>query len=183
MIGLRAAAPEDAAAIAAIYAPHVRGGIVSFEVDPPDAAAMAARMAAGGGLYPWLVAEDEQGAVAAYAYASRFRERAAYRFAVETSIYVGDAAQRRGIGRRLYTALIATLRAQGYVHAVGGIALPNPASVALHETLGFRRIGAYEDIGFKAGQWISVGLWQLELTAPQVPPKEPRRFADMGIIV
>ncbi len=173
MIALRAATLGDAAAIAAIYAPHVLGGVVSFEVEPPDAAAIAARMAASDGFYPWLVAA-RKGEVLGYAYASKFRERAAYRFAVETSIYVADAAQRQGVGRTLYAALLATLRAQGFVQAIGGIALPNPASVALHEGLGFDHAGTYREIGYKHGQWIHVGIWQCPLNPPAAAPDEPR---------
>lgn len=179
---IRAAAPGDAAAIAAIYAPHVLAGIVSFEVDPPDAAAIGARMASSGGFYPWLVAEGADGAVTGYAYATRFRERAAYRFVVETSIYVADGAQRRGVGRGLYATLIETLRAQGFVHAIGALALPNAASVALHEALGFRAAGTYREVGFKQGQWIDVGIWQCTLNRPAVPPVEPRAFSDVGVV-
>jgi L-amino acid N-acyltransferase YncA len=120
--------------------------------------------------------------VAGYAYAARFRERAAYRFVVETSIYVADGAQRRGVGRRLYGALIETLRVQGFVHAIGALALPNDASVTLHEALGFRAAGAYREVGFKQGQWIDVGIWQCTLNAPIVPPVEPRPFSEVGVV-
>ena len=179
---IRAAAPDDAAAIAAIYAPHVLGGTVSFEVEPPDAAAIRQRMAASGGLYPWLVAADDDGAVLGYAYATRFRDRAAYRFVAETSIYVADGAQRRGVGRLLYGTLIETLRAQGFVQAIGALALPNAASVALHEALGFRAAGVYREVGFKHGQWIDVGIWQCTLNQPAVPPVEPRPFGEVGVV-
>ena len=179
---IRPAAPEDAAAIAAIYAPHVLGGTVSFEVEPPDAAEIARRMASSGGLYPWLVAADEAGVIG-YAYATRFRDRAAYRFVVETSIYVADRAQRRGVGRLLYATLIETLRAQGFVHAIGALALPNDASVTLHEALGFRPAGVYREVGFKHGQWIDVGIWQCALNAPQAPPVELRPFGEVGLVL
>jgi len=185
MIGIRAATPEDAAAIAAIYAPHVLTGTVTFEIEPPDTRAMRTRMAASEGLYPWLVVTSggpEDGGVIGYAYATRFRERPAYRFAVETSIYIADVAQRQGAGRLLYEALVDTLRAQGFVHAVGSIALPNDASIGLHEAVGFRRTGVYREVGYKNGQWIDVGLWQCELNEPSVPPVEPRRFSDVGVV-
>lgn len=176
--------PQDAAAIAAIYAPHVLTGTVTFEVEPPDTRAMRARMAAGEGLYPWLVVTngDPEGGVLGYAYATRFRDRPAYRYVVETSIYMTDASRGQGAGRLLYEALIDTLRVQGFVHAIGAIALPNDASIRLHEAAGFRRAGVYREVGFKHGQWIDVGFWQCELNAPRVPPVEPKRFVDVGVV-
>lgn len=184
MIALRPARPEDAAAIAAIYAPHVLVGAASFEIDPPDARAMRTRMAASDGLYPWLVATsgEESGGVFAYAYASAFGTREAYRWAVETTIYVADAAQRQGAGRLLYEALIDTLRAQGFTQAIGRIALPNESSIALHEAVGFRRAGVFREIGWKHGRWIDVGQWQCELAEPGNPPAEPKRFAEVGLV-
>jgi L-amino acid N-acyltransferase YncA len=184
MIAIRAATAEDAAAIAAIYAPHVLTGTVSFETDPPDARAMRSRMAASDGLYPWLVATTggDDGGVIGYAYATRFRDRPAYRYVVETSIYVADTAQRQGAGRLLYEALIDTLRAQGFVHAIGALALPNDTSITLHESVGFRRAGVYREVGFKHGQWIDVGIWQCELNEPQVPPIEPKPFREVGVV-
>jgi phosphinothricin acetyltransferase len=184
MIAIRAAEPEDAAAIAAIYAPHVLTGTVSFEIEPPDARAMRTRMAASDGLYPWIVATsgEAEGGVLGYAYATKFRERPAYRYVVETSIYVADVAQRQGVGRLLYEALIDTLRAQGFVHAIGAIALPNDASISLHEAVGFRRTGVYREVGYKNSQWIDVGIWQCELNEPAVPPAEPHLFSDTGVV-
>lgn len=180
MIVLRPALPADADAIAAIYAPHVLGGIVSFETEAPDAAAMRARMAAADGLYPWIVAQSD-GVVVGYAYASRLREREAYRWAVETTIYVAEAAQGTGVGRRLYEALLATLRVQGFTQAIGIVALPNPASVRLHEALGFREAGVFRAVGYKRGRWIDVGHWQRALAESGAAPAEPRRFADIGV--
>ena len=182
MIRVRAATPADAEAIAAIYAPHVLVGIASFETEAPDAGGIAARMTASDGLYPWLVATSDAGEVMAYAYATRFRERAAYRFVVETTVYVAEVAQRQGAGRLVYRALIETLRAQGFTQAIGAIALPNAGSVALHEAIGFRAAGVYEAVGYKSGRWIDVGYWQCALNAPSVPPVEPRRFAGIGVV-
>ena len=175
MIALRPARPEDADAIAAIYAPHVTDGVASFETAAPDAPEIARRMATANGLYPWLVADD--GRVLAYAYATAYAERDAYRWAVETTIYVAATAHRRGIGRRLYAALLATLRDQNFTQAIARIALPNDASVALHEALGFRHAGTVERIGWKQGRWVDVGLWQCALAEQASPPVEPRRFA------
>jgi phosphinothricin acetyltransferase len=184
VIAIRPARPEDAAAIAAIYAPHVLAGVVSFETEAPDARQMRARMAGSDGLYPWLVATngDETGGVLGYAYAARFREREAYRWVVETTAYVADVSQRSGVGRLLYEALVDTLRAQGFTQAMGVIALPNDGSIKLHEAVGFRRSGVFREVGYKHGQWIDVGYWQCELAEPSVPPAEPKRFADVGVV-
>ena len=164
--------PDDAAAIAEIYAPFVTESAVSFETEPPDEAAMRARIEAGGDLYPWLVAE-EAGTVVGYAYAARFRDRPAYRFAVETSVYLRPGAGGRGLGRRLYEPLLAMLEAQGFTQAIAAITLPNEASVRLHERLGFERAGIYRQVGWKLGAWHDVGLWQRGLAAAGTPPEEP----------
>lgn len=185
MIAIRAATPEDAGSIAAIYAPHVLTGTASFEIEPPDARAMRTRMAASDGLYPWMVAtqgDADSGGVIGYAYASKFRDRPAYRYVCETSIYLTDASSGTGVGRLLYEALVDTLRAQGFVHAIGAITLPNDRSIKLHEAVGFRRAGVYREVGFKHGQWIDVGFWQCELNEPVVPPVEPKKFSDVGVV-
>ena len=172
---IRAAVPADAGAIAAIYAPHVLAGHVSFEEDAPDAAVMARRI--DGIRYPWLVAAEGD-ALLGYAYASALHPRAAYRWTVETSIYVADAAQGRGVGRTLYGALLATLERQGFTQALARIALPGNASVRLHEALGFTAVGVERAVGYKGGRWIDVGLWQRALATPGDPPPEPRRITD-----
>lgn len=184
MIAIRAARPEDAGAIAAIYAPYVEAGTISFELEPPDARAMRGRMAASEGLYPWMVATngDAEGGILAYAYATKFRERPAYRYVVETSIYVSGQSQQQGVGRLLYEALIDTLRAQGFTQAIGVIALPNDWSIKLHEAVGFRRAGIYREVGFKHGRWIDVGIWQCALNESRVPPVEPKPFSQTGVV-
>ena len=171
---LRAATPDDAAAIADIYAPFVTDSVVSFETDPPDAAAMRARIEAGGALYPWIVAEEAGGAIFGYAYAARFRERPAYRFTVETSVYLHPDACGRGLGAALYAPLLAVLEAQGFTQAIAAITLPNEASVRLHERLGFQSAGTYRQVGWKLGAWHDVGLWQRALARPATVPAEPR---------
>lgn len=182
-IQLRAAEPGDAAAIAAIYAPYVLTGTVSFEFDPPDARAMRGRMEASDGLYPWIVATNGEGqGVLGYAYACRFRERAAYRYVVETSVYVAGAVQGQGVGRLLYEALIDTLRAQGFTQAIGVISLPNDQSIKTHEQVGFRRAGQLREIGFKQGRWLDIGIWQCELNDSTVPPVEPKPFNAVGVV-
>lgn len=184
MIAIRAAVPEDADAIAAIYAPHVLVGTASFEEQAPDAREMAERITAGAGRFPWLVATQGEaaGGVLAYAYATAFHTRPAYRWAVETTVYVADAAQRQGAGRLLYQVLIDTLTAQGFTQAIARIALPNNASIALHEAVGFRRAGVQRAVGYKRGQWIDVGLWQRALAEHLASPAEPRVFAEVGVV-
>lgn len=183
MIAIRAATPADAGAIAAIYAPYVLSGTATFETDAPDARAMRTRMEKGAGYYPWLVATngEDAGGVLGYAYATAFRDRPAYRFVVETTIYVAGAVQGQGAGRLLYDALIDTLRAQGFTQAIAAIALPNEYSIRLHESVGFRRAGIYREVGYKLGRWIDVGYWQCELNESLVPPVEPRPFSETGI--
>lgn len=170
-VHLRLAEEGDAAALQRIYAPYVRETAVSFELEPPTIEQIAARLRATLPMYPWLVCE-RGGEVAGYAYGSRYRERAAYRWSVEVTIYVAPAHQRRGIGRALYTALLRILALQGYCNAFAAIALPNPASVALHEALGFTAVGVYRSVGYKLGRWYDVGWWQrsLQLPSPSPPP-------------
>jgi L-amino acid N-acyltransferase YncA len=170
----RAATPDDAAAIADIYAPLVRESAVSFETQPPDEVAMRGRMEAGGGLYPWLVGESEDGVLLGYAYAARFRDRPAYRLTVETSVYLRADAAGRGLGRRLYEPLLAILERQGFTQAIAAITLPNAPSVRLHENLGFTAAGTYRQVGWKLGAWHDVGLWQRALAAAGTPPAEPQ---------
>jgi phosphinothricin acetyltransferase len=120
--------------------------------------------------------------VLGYAYAGQFRDRPAYRYVVETSIYMSGASQGQGAGRLLYEALVDTLRAQCFTQAIGVIALPNDASISLHESVGFRRAGVYRQVGFKQGRWIDVGFWQRTLNDSLVPPVEPRPFSETGVV-
>lgn len=172
---IRGADPSrDAAACAAIYAPHVEDSAVSFEERAPDAEELAARIERYGASHAWLVAERE-GKVVGYAYATAFNERHAYRWSAGVSVYVAEGERGRGIGRALYEALLARLRERGFRMACAGITLPNEASVALHESLGFEQVGLNPEIGWKGGAWRDVGWWQLELTpAGDGPPPEPR---------
>ena len=161
---IRIAMPADAAALSAIYNRYVLDTTVTFEETAVTEAEMASRIAEvqGAGL-PRLVAEDDAGTVLGYAYASKWKGRCAYRFAVETTVYLDAPAHGRGLGRRLYGQLLAALRESGMHVAIGGIALPNPASIALHEKLGFRKVGQFEEVGFKLGRWVDVGYWQAML--------------------
>ncbi len=166
---------RDGGACAAIYAPSVEAGPTSFEEQSPSASEMAARIERITATHPWLVAEAG-GEVRGYAYACRHRERFAYRWATDVSVYVADDQRGRGLGRDLYEALFESLRRQRFQVACAGITLPNEASVALHERLGFVVVGIYPRIGWKQGAWRDVGWWQLELVPPSVgTPAEPLR--------
>jgi phosphinothricin acetyltransferase len=164
---------RDAAACVAIYAPYVASGATSFEEEPPDPAEFAERIAGIAATYPWLVAERD-GEMVGYSYACPHRARPAYRWAVEVSVYVAAGEHRRGYGRALYVELVERLRAQRFQVACAGITLPNEASVALHESLGFAPVGVYRRIGWKDGSWRDVGWWQLELApVTEGHPPEP----------
>jgi phosphinothricin acetyltransferase len=177
---IRLADEDDAAAIAAIYRPFVEDSRISFEETAPDAAEMARRIAGSRpGFHPWFVAEEEGGLVG-YAASSPFRARPAYRWTVETGIYLVPEAKGRGMGRALLSTLLQMVGRQGYVASIGAIALPNEASVALHEKLGFFRTGTYRQIGFKLGEWLDVGLWEKELAPRSAAPAEPRPFSLLG---
>jgi L-amino acid N-acyltransferase YncA len=165
MTGLiRDARPADAVAIAAIYNPYISGSTISFEEDPVSAHDMQGRIGAvqDGGL-PWLVLETTDGAIAGYAYATKWRVRHAYRHSVETSVYLAQELGGKGHGTALYAALLERLRALGCHLAIGGIAQPNAASVALHEKMGYVKVAHFSEVGFKFGRWIDVGYWELKL--------------------
>lgn len=179
-MNIRPADPDrDAAAVAAIYRPAIETTIASFEEPAPDASAMAVRMRDTLQRYPWLVAVDGD-TVVGYACAAPHAERAGYRWSVNVSAYVDPAFHGRGIGRQLYDELLPVLRSQRLVNAYAGIALPNPASVALHESIGMRRIGIYERVGFKHGRWIGVAWYGLRLTDPEGTPPEPILYPDLA---
>ena len=163
MFEIRPATAADAARCAAIYRPFVTDNWVSFELDPPDEAEMAARIAAYGASHAWLVAQVEDGSIAGYAYGSPHRSRAAYGTSADVAVYVDPAFARQGIGRALYEALFPLLRAKGCHAAFAGIALPNDGSIGLHEALGFTPIGIYREVGWKMDGWRDVGWWQRRL--------------------
>ncbi len=169
---LRFAAAADSAGVAAIYAPIVRDSAISFEVEPPSAAAMQRRIEATMELFPWLVCADGD-EVAGYAYASRHQERAAYQWSANVSVYIHAEHRGRGLGRALYTALFDILRLQRLHNLYAGITLPNGASVGLHQALGFKPVGVYRSVGFKLGRWHDVGWWETALLPTASDPGRP----------
>ncbi len=173
---IRLATVADAPAVQAIYALIVRDTIISFEVTPPTVAEMAQRIAKTLSQWPWLVCQQDD-VVVGYAYASQHRERAAYQWATDVSVYIHEEWRGHGIGRTLYTALFAVLRAQGYCQVLAGIALPNAGSVALHETLGMTPLGIYRQVGYKMGAWHDVGWWQGTLQPLPAQPQPPQPIA------
>jgi phosphinothricin acetyltransferase len=160
----------------AIYAPIVRDSAISFELEPPTLAEMRGRIDAGAASLPWLVCE-RAGALLGYAYAGAHRMRAAYRWSVETSVYVAARAQRHGVARALCTSLVAILGLQGYRNLYAIITLPNPASVALHEALGFEPIGVHRGAGYKLGAWHDVGWWQRRIGEDVSNPSPPLQLS------
>lgn len=179
MVLVRLARTAEAAAIAELYRPYVEQSRISFEEEAPNADEMERRIEGERpGFHPWLVAEDERGLLG-FASSGPFRSRRAYRWSVETGIYLAAHAQGRGIGRGLLNALTQLLERQKYVAAIGAIALPNAPSVRLHEALGFVAAGTYRATGFKMGEWIDVGLWQKDLAPREPAPAEPLGFEEL----
>lgn len=183
MIELRAATTKDAAAIASIYAPYVVTNAVSFEITAPDAKEVRARIAGSIGQYPWIVATDPtSGVVLGYAYAKALRPGEPYRFAAEVAVYAAGDLEGQGIRRQLMASLLATLTEQNFTQAIVTLLTPNDKLIQFYEACGFRRAGAYGEVGFKNGQWHDVGLWQRELSSAGVPPEELKPFAKVGVV-
>ena len=160
---IRTATASDAAQIAAIYNHYIAATCITFETEPVMVEDMAQRIRETLDLpLPWLVAE-EGGMISGYAYASKWKGRCAYRYSVEATIYLDPGSTGKGLGVVLYTALIEAIKAASMRSVIGGIALPNDASIRLHERLGFKKVGHFEKVGFKNDQWVDVGYWQLQL--------------------
>jgi L-amino acid N-acyltransferase YncA len=176
---VRMATPDDAGGVADVYLPYVRDTAISFETVPPTAEEMRSRIAGMLPHLPWLVITDRE-RIMGFAYASPHRVREAYRWSADVSLYLDGSIHRQGHGRRLYRALLNLLGAQGYINAYAGIALPNPASVGLHEALGFTRVGVFPRVGFKNGRWWDVGWWHHLLAEPPARPQEPRAWPELS---
>lgn len=163
MTKIRNANEADAAAITRIYNYYIANTVITFETEIVEESEMARRI--GDTLtipLPWLVAEVDQ-EIVGYAYASRWKGRCAYRFAVEATIYLDPVKTGMGVGTQLYADLIEAIRGHSMRSVIGGISLPNEASIRLHESLGFRKVGHFERVGYKLDRWVDVGYWQLQL--------------------
>lgn len=170
---VRDATERDAEACAAIYAPYVTDTAVTFEYEPPSPAEMARRIVAAQREHAWLVLEDGEGAVIGYAYAGPFKQRAAYRWSCEVSVYLAPGPRRTGAGRQLYEALFLRLAERGFRMLVAVMTLPNDASEGLHRALGFEPVGTLRRIGWKHGQWRDVAWAQRSLGPADGPPSDP----------
>jgi L-amino acid N-acyltransferase YncA len=166
---IRLAVAADAPAIIEIYRPHIEASPVSFEVEVPSVAQMCERIAEYQKIGPWYVYEVG-GVVAGYAYASKHRERKAYDWTVEVSVYIDKRFRHQGIGAKLYGQLLLELKNRGYHLALAGITLPNDASIGFHESCGFEKVGVYREVGFKLGRWHDVGWWQKILNSSDHVP-------------
>jgi len=160
---IRPATPTDAEALVNIYNHYITDTVITFEETPLSAADFSARIqkVLDGG-YPYFVAEED-GRVLGYSYASQFRARVSYRYTVESTVYLDHTLTGKGTGTQLYTTLIEELKIRGYHLVLGGITLPNPASVALHEKMGFSKVAHFSEVGYKFDRWLDVGFWELML--------------------
>ncbi|MFC6990922.1 arsinothricin resistance N-acetyltransferase ArsN1 family B [Haladaptatus sp. GCM10025707] len=180
---IRLATPADAPEVAAIYAPMVRETTVSFETDPPTETEMRVRIEKTLPGHPWLVCEGDGGTILGYAYAGTHNSREAYQWTVNVSVYIHEDARGQGLGRRLYETLFEILRLQGFYTAFAIITVPNDASVALHESLGFESVGVIESAGYKHGGWHDVSYWRRTLTVPLDDPTPPRSLDQLDSAV
>lgn len=178
MSHLRIATPADAAPILDIYAPYIENTSYTFEMEVPSRDSFRERINNYLQAYPWLVCEID-GVIAGYAYGSKHRERVAYQWSVECSVYVHDDFQRVGVGRALYTALIEILRLQQFRNLYAVINLPNEKSVAFHENMGFKYFATYKNVGYKLGKWKNVGWWELQVNEYCIEPPLPTKFLEM----
>ena len=175
---IRIATPQDAAAILEIYRPYVEGTSITFETETPSEAAFTERIMHYLKKYPWLV-DDVNGEITGYAYASQYRERIAYQWSVECSVYLNRKFMKQGIATKLYRSLFEILKKQGFRNVYAVINLPNEPSVALHERLGFKWLTTYEKVGYKSGHWKNVGWWQLQLNEYIDEPPAPIDFSEL----
>ena len=178
MSRIRVASADDALSILKIYAPYIENSSYTFETEVPALETFGARINNYLQTYPWLVCEID-GMLAGYAYGSKHRERVAYQWSVECSVYVHDDFQRMQVGRALYSALIEILKLQGFRNLYAVINLPNEKSVAFHEKMGFEYFATYRNVGYKLGKWKNVGWWQLQLNEHSSEPLQPVKFSEM----
>ena len=185
-VTLRRAHLEDAEAILEIYAPYIRNTNITFEYEVPSLSEFRDRMAGIMEGYPYLICEID-GIAAGYAYAHRYKERAAYQWDAELSVYLREGCERRGIGQAFYTALMEILKEQHVRNVYGIVTSPNPPSEALHAAMGFRLFGVSQKTGYKLGKWIDVSGFERPIGDPDSPPGEllaisqvsPERIAEI----
>jgi L-amino acid N-acyltransferase YncA len=175
----RIAEEKDAAGMLAIYAPYIESTSFTFETEIPSVEKFAQRIRTYLAEWPWLVCEID-GMIAGYAYATRYRERTAYQWCTESSVYIHDDFQRTGIARALYNSLFEILKRQGFRNVYAVINLPNDKSVALHESCGFRHFATYEKVGYKLGKWKNVGWWRLIINEFGDDPEAPIKFSELN---
>jgi phosphinothricin acetyltransferase len=175
---IRVATANDSESILKIYAPYIESTSYTFETEVPSIDSFKTRISTYLENWPWLVCEID-GVIAGYAYGTRHRERVAYQWSLESSVYTHDEYQGRGVGRALYTALINILRLQGFRNLYAVINLPNDKSVSFHEKLGFEYFATYKNVGYKLGRWKNVGWWQLQLNEYSMEPEPPAKFSEI----
>lgn len=175
---IRAAKPSDAASILEIYSPYILDTAITFETEIPSLENIEHRIITYQESWPWLVYESG-GVIAGYAYVTKHRERTAYQWCVESSVYVRDRFQQKGIAKDLYAALFAIVKYQGCRNVYAGITLPNEKSVSFHKKFGFSKIAEYKNIGYKLGKWNTVSWWELQVNDYSDEPKAPVKFSDM----
>jgi phosphinothricin acetyltransferase len=173
------ATTDDSESILKIYAPYIENTSYTFETEVPTIDAFKERISSYLHNWPWLVCEID-GTIAGYAYGTKHRERVAYQWSIESSVYVRDDYHRMGVAEALYTALINILKLQGFRNLYAVINLPNDKSVSFHEKLGFEYFATYKNVGYKLGRWKNVGWWQLQLNEYSMDPEPPIKFPDMG---
>jgi len=175
---LRLASPADAEGILSIYAPYIENTSFTFETEVPSLPEFSKRIKNYMENWPWLVYETD-GQIAGYAYAGRYRERIAYQWCVESSVYINDNFQQHGIAGKLYSALFDILKKQGFRTVYAVINLPNDKSVKFHEKCGFHYFATYEKVGYKLGKWKNVGWWQLSINEYTDQPQPPIKFSQL----
>ncbi|MFI5186520.1 MAG: GNAT family N-acetyltransferase [Chitinophagales bacterium] len=176
---IRIATIADAAPFLDIYAPYIENTSYTFETEVPTVAAFKERIDTYLQNWPWLVCEVNE-VIAGYAYGAKHRERLAYQWSLESSVYIHDDYQRAGVAKALYTALIDILKLQGFRNLYAVINLPNDKSVAFHEHMGFEYFATYKNAGYKLGRWKNVGWWQLQLNEYSIDPAPPIKFCDIN---
>ncbi len=183
MIELRAATSADADYITHIYAPYVVTNAVSFEEKVPNSREMKVRMAAHGGIYPWIVAvQPGSDVILGYGYAKPYRAGEAYRFTVEVAVYAGADLEGQGLRRSILASLCETLTRQNFTQAIVTLTTPNDKLIQLYEAAGFRRAGHVREVCYKNGHWNDVGVWQRELAEAGSPPDAVVPFATIGVV-